>query len=103
MQGYIYLGTDFAGGLVKIGRTNNPLRRVQEIRNMNPTFHMPLILKSDNMEVEERYLHIAFKDKRIEGEWFELSADDVARILIATGHTETARDLGSIRTVFGIE
>jgi hypothetical protein len=35
------------------------------------------VLKSDDPHLTERTLHIKFKDKRLNGEWFSLSKEDI--------------------------
>jgi hypothetical protein len=68
-----------AGRNYKIGRSNAFGRREREIALQLPqradTVH---VIKTDDPEGIEAYWHHRFKSKRANGEWFTLSAEDVA-------------------------
>ena len=76
----IYLGYD-RSGLLKIGMTDNWERRLKQIRNMNPEFSFLCVIKHDKPAVAEAMLHTKYSNKRVIGEWFELSVEDVKEIL----------------------
>lgn len=64
--------------LYKIGKTRDLLKRLNAYHT-----HLPVIFKvvrqylaTNNTELEES-LHIVFQHKRIKGEWFQLSPDDL--------------------------
>ena len=63
----------------KIGKTNHAGRRERELAIQLPekasTVHT---IKTDDPEGIEAYWHRRFEAKRKNGEWFELSAADVA-------------------------
>lgn len=65
--------------LYKIGVTcGNPNYRFNSIRTMSPIEILPVYLIPTNKPYElESELHKKFKDKRKQGEWFELSSDDI--------------------------
>ncbi len=76
--GYVYLLKHGSRREYKIGRTINPLRREGEIGIQLPEKLEPIhYIKTDDPAGIENYWHTRFADKRKEGEWFALSAQDV--------------------------
>lgn len=80
-EGYVYLvhaeGTD----RYKIGRSVNPITRIQELQKQSP-YPLRLIRTSWSLDAiaDEAWLHEHFKDCRIFGEWFEFKqASDGSR------------------------
>ncbi len=57
---------------IKIGRTNNILKRMVEIQCFNP-FPLKLLLVFEGGSKQEASLHTRFGKDRIKGEWFLLS------------------------------
>lgn len=76
--GYVYLVKHGSRREYKIGRTNNPIRREGEVRLQLPEKLQPVhSIKTDDPAGIENYWHSRFAQKRKEGEWFSLSAEDV--------------------------
>ena len=76
--GYVYLLKHGSRREYKIGRTNNPLRREGEIGIQLPEKLQPIhYIKTDDPVGIENYWHARFANKRKEGEWFALTAQDV--------------------------
>lgn len=77
VTGYVYLakhGQDF-----KIGRSNDTARRRREIALLLPQeLEHVHIIETDDPAGIERYWHERFSDRRIRGEWFRLTREDVA-------------------------
>ncbi len=77
-MGYVYLVKHGARREYKIGKTFNPVRREGEVALQLPEKVAPVhYIKTDDPSGIERYWHTRFADKRKEGEWFALTADDV--------------------------
>lgn len=76
--GFVYLARGHPGEF-KVGRTNLVDRRLVELGAMSAT-EPTLIhaIKTDDPAGIEAYWHRRFADKRMRGEWFRLTAADVA-------------------------
>lgn len=74
--GFVYLMK--SGKHYKIGRSNDADRRVYELKILMPE-KLELIhkIKTDDPIGIEEYWHKRFKDKRKNGEWFELTRQDI--------------------------
>lgn len=76
INGYVYMLK--SGRRYKIGKTTSPLKRLGQIGIELPERSEPIhTIETDDPSGIEAYWHNRFKDKRLNGEWFELSADDV--------------------------
>lgn len=80
---YVYVIKDIsASGYYKIGKTNNPARRLRKFEVLLPiSIHIITIIPCDDMTKLESSLHGQFWRKRVNGEWFNLSGDDLESIL----------------------
>lgn len=78
--GYVYL-LKSSTGHYKIGRAKNPEKRLATFTIKLPfEVDYECLIYSDDMWFLERELHIRFKEKRIQGEWFMLDDEDIAYI-----------------------
>jgi hypothetical protein len=76
VAGYVYLLK--AGRRYKIGKTTSPLRRLGQLGIELPERAEPIhTIQTDDPSGIEAYWHNRFRDKRLNGEWFELTAADV--------------------------
>jgi hypothetical protein len=76
-HGYVYLMK--SGRFYKVGRSNAVGRRERELAIQLPEkAEMVHSIKTDDPVGIERYWHSRFDERRRNGEWFELSANDVA-------------------------
>ena len=74
--GYVYLLK--SGKFYKIGSTNNPDRRQYEIGLQLPEkINRIHSIETDDPSGIEAYWHNRFREKRLEGEWFDLNANDI--------------------------
>lgn len=79
-DGYVYL-IQSPSGHYKIGRTSDPKDRMKTF-NVKLPFEVEFIcvIPTEDMYFLEKQLHRQFAAKRVNGEWFALSADDVEYI-----------------------
>jgi hypothetical protein len=67
-----------SGRHYKIGKTNSSGRREYELSIQLPEkLKMVHVISTDDPTGIEAYWHKRFESKRMNGEWFELSQDDV--------------------------
>lgn len=67
-----------SGDNYKIGKSNNPQRRLNSIMTSN--LNAELICYGTG--VKEKELHHIFSNKRIKGEWFNLNETDIQKIIL---------------------
>jgi hypothetical protein len=76
--GFVYMIRHGTRSEYKIGKTYNPIRREGELRLQLPDRVKPVhYIATDDPAGVEAYWHGRFAIKRMEGEWFALSAADV--------------------------
>jgi hypothetical protein len=81
-KGYVYIMRHGITNKYKIGFTkNSTVTRKNELQTGNPeNITVEKEYWCNNISSLEKYLHDFFNDKRIRGEWFELSNDDFKNI-----------------------
>ncbi|TWT07876.1 GIY-YIG nuclease family protein [Planococcus sp. CPCC 101016] len=79
--GYVYFVQEYMTGSFKIGKTKHIDRRMN-VFNVKLPFENKLIflIKTADHHQTELAFHHHFSDKRLEGEWFNLTRDDLAWI-----------------------
>lgn len=83
-QGYVYL-IKAENGLYKIGRSNDPANRRKTFGIKLPfKVDFEAIILRDDMVAAECELHERFKHRRVDGEWFDLSNEEVEQIKAMT-------------------
>jgi hypothetical protein len=80
--GFVYL-MKHKNGLIKIGYSKNPAVRERTLQAEDP--NLKLIAKRKGGVSEERRLHSIFSDKRIRGEWFQLTAHELSWLIFLGG------------------
>lgn len=80
--GYVYVIQEVEfSKLYKIGRTNNPARRLPEIRNLLPgASEVVAIIDTQDAPTLEWQLHQRYAESRKRGEWFALGGTHVHEI-----------------------
>jgi hypothetical protein len=75
----------YSNELIKIGFSNNPKRRLQEIRNMNPKTQLKrefwFFSEAEAVAVESK-MHRHFKRHREAGEWFNISQEEATDAIL---------------------
>ena len=75
--GFVYLAK--SGRHYKIGKSNSPGRREYELKILLPEkLEVVHKIQTDDPSGIEAYWHERFKTKRKQGEWFELSTEDIS-------------------------
>ena len=74
----IYVMIDKNTGYYKIGRSVNPKKRERTLQSEKPTIEM--LFNHDARVYDEKHLHDMFQEKRVRGEWFDLSGSDLSTI-----------------------
>ncbi len=104
---FIYVMIDKNTGYYKIGKSVDPKHRERTLQSEKPTIEMLYVFSAKSSD--EKKLHEIFKQKRIRGEWFDLSGTRINQILdeinwpasqrdIDTGLTTLQADPGTNRT-----
>ena len=79
ISGFIYFVEK--DGYVKIGRSKDPTKRIEAFTSNHPTDNKKVkllhIIESYDIVRHEKEFHNIFASKRISGEWFELSDEDI--------------------------
>ena len=81
-SGYVYLAHAKHSDRYKIGYSKKPIQREEQLKGQSPepiTFIHTI--KTDDIEKLESDLHLLFQEKRVHGEWFDLSESDVKYVL----------------------
>lgn len=80
VDGYVYLLRTH-GNLWKIGRSKNPANRLKTFKVTLPyRIKYEMVIPSQDYKTLEKWLHETFADRRIDGEWFELTDGEVQDI-----------------------
>jgi hypothetical protein len=78
-QTFVYLMEDLRNGHFKIGRSKTPGKRERTLQAEVPQIVLRLSIPAD--EGHEKELHNLFADKRLRGEWFTLSPDELLSVV----------------------
>ena len=84
--GWVYLVFDESNELYKIGITRSDLKvRLSSLKTSNPFLLLVGAGRFDDPRATESKLHELFAERRIRGEWFELTREDVGLIVHSFG------------------
>ncbi len=78
-MGFVYLISDDEWGFFKIGLSkNDPQFRLKNLNTGNSSkLSIVNYFKTANFKKIERLLHMKYADRRVNGEWFKLTDDDI--------------------------
>lgn len=80
----VYLMVDTTNNFHKIGISNKPQFRERTLQSEKPTIEKLILREFPSRLIAssiESALHNAYAEKRIRGEWFELTAKDILEIM----------------------
>lgn len=79
MKGFVYvINGGGAHGLYKIGKSANPLKRLQDFQSGSALIlSLEHTFRTNDMAALERLLHWRFVRQRVHHEWFRLSYEDI--------------------------
>jgi hypothetical protein len=78
----VYLIQDIKTNLIKIGSSNNPERRLVELKNQYENDNLILLAYAENVEQKlETKLHNDYKNQNRINEWFDLSDEEIQEII----------------------
>lgn len=77
-SGWIYVIR--SGRYFKIGRSKRVTERLGEYTHLAEDVTILVCEQVQNVDVIEKELHVAFSEKRMRGEWFKLTLDDVIKV-----------------------
>lgn len=81
---YLYLMHDTKNGYYKIGMSKEPQYREKTLQSEKPSIELVCTKELPSRDIARAFeaaLHNVFAQKRIRGEWFELSNNDVAMLM----------------------
>ncbi len=78
MKKYVYLISDSKSYIYKIGISSNPIKRLKSLQTGNDkTLKLIKKVLCENYSKVETTLHNKYNHLKINGEWFELSEEDI--------------------------
>lgn len=80
---YLYLMKDVANGYHKIGISNNPSYREKTLQSEKPTIELITSKGFSDRKIASSFesaLHKSYENKRLRGEWFELTEREILEI-----------------------
>lgn len=85
-KGWIYFLRG-PGGLVKIGKSKNkPTKRVAEYSPKLPfETHLAFVFETSDIDYSEKYLHSVFVHRKVRGEWFRVTDNEIMDISLHAG------------------
>lgn len=79
---YVYLIFDPKTGNTKIGKSNNPERRLIELKHQTQNEELYVIAYArDFTQTLKTEIHELYKDKRVVNEWYDLTEEDITTII----------------------
>lgn len=89
-KGFVYVMKNHRNGFFKIGFSTKPEYREATLQAEEP--EISLVLRHEANQKVEELLHQDFAEKRVRGEWFRLSEDDLSAIQLKLIRLATKSD-----------
>jgi tRNA(Met) C34 N-acetyltransferase TmcA len=85
-SGYLYMMEEDGRRLVKIGISTSPPQREKQLNSTKMPIKVRLIkqIKTPYFKQAEKNFHRMLHNQRVEGEWFELSLQDICSFMLLT-------------------
>ena len=77
-MGFVYIAN--CGPYYKIGYSENPVERMKAFQTGNP-YPLNLVGCIAGEPEDEKHFHHLYSEKKVQSEWFDLDAQDIAHIL----------------------
>lgn len=79
--GYVYFLRSEKSSYIKIGKSKDIDKRVKMLEYNVGKINILGFIYNEDYDLIEKQLHAHFKDKRMHGEWFDLSVDDIKIVI----------------------
>jgi hypothetical protein len=91
---YVYVIGESEEGPVKIGRSNSPLYRMSMLQGGNgrklSLYYFEEAKDRSRAHLHEQHVHFIFEDKRMVGEWFDISVAEAIQAILYSFEVEVA-------------
>lgn len=86
---YVYLIRMGRQLIFKIGKSNDPAGRMMSLQTASPyKLKLEHVFEADNASAAEESLHAFFQNKRLKGEWFRLTEDELQTLQSVSAYRE---------------
>ncbi len=80
---FVYLMEDLRNKRIKIGRSSSPRKREKTLQSEVPEVQLRFAIPCEG--TMEKKLHTEFAERRVRGEWFELTSNEILEVIMKLG------------------